>query len=180
MVLGFTIRSDPTRAAPPHPDGFEPHHWLQHQRFSFLYIPVTEDGSSHSSQFFYGERCGDHGKQFRASGSVGNVNKHVIHKHKDEWDRSRPATSSNKPSPILDELEARLLVLEENLPFTFIEAPRLKSIMHVNTDRKRLLQFLWPTKDDVADASKGKLTLLLTLFSLSMSGKMHPSDSTLN
>jgi hypothetical protein len=34
---------------------------------------------------------------------------------------------------------------------------RLKSIMHVNTDGKRLRQFLWWTKDDVANALKGEL-----------------------
>jgi hypothetical protein len=56
MVLGFTIPSGPTRAAHPYLDGFEPHHRGQHQRFSFSYVAFTEDGSSHSSQFF---DCGD-------------------------------------------------------------------------------------------------------------------------
>jgi hypothetical protein len=63
-----------------------------------LDIPVAEDGSSHPSKFFCTERCGDHGKWFRPSGSVGNVNR-----HKDEWDRFQPAMPSNKPLPILEE-----------------------------------------------------------------------------
>jgi hypothetical protein len=59
--------------------------------------------------------------------------------------------------PILHESDALLLVLEENLPFTFVEAPRLKSLMHVETDRKRLATLLRKSKGNVANALKAEL-----------------------
>jgi hypothetical protein len=158
MVLGFTIPVGPTRIPPPHPNGFEPHHWLQHRQFSFLFIPVAEDESIDESQFFYCERCSDRGKWFRASGSVGNVHKYVINKDKEEWDKSRPIQSARDHLPVLREADALLSILEERLPFTFIEAPRLRSIMQIDTDHRRLRGFLYQTKDNVANALKSELS----------------------
>jgi hypothetical protein len=125
--------------------------WLKHKLYGFLFVPVIR--AIPQMEKFWCDRCG---KWLKLSQSSGNVNHHVIAMHRTEVSTTQ---GKDKEQVRLDgRSEMLLLLLENDLPFRFVESPRLRMLTGISIGRRAISNFAGDARAALQKELKGLLS----------------------
>jgi hypothetical protein len=142
----------PPPSEPEHPiPGFVIHHWKCHRVYRFILIPFDANDDEDPQKVFLCLECADSVWR-RRQGGTGNIIKHIQSRHSGLIVREA-AGEMTAQHPILGNSRLLGLVLEQYLPFTFADSPRIKSLLSTPTSRKGLAKYA----DEIARSLETKI-----------------------
>jgi hypothetical protein len=127
------------------------HHWKCHRVHRFILVPFDANDEEDPQKVFLCLECGD-GVWRRRQGGTGNIIKHIQSRHSGLIVREA-ASEMAAQHPILGNSRLLGLVLEQYLPFTFADSPRIKGLLSRPTSRKGLAKYA----DDIARSLETKI-----------------------
>lgn len=125
----------------PHPKQFPIDHWRQHRQWSFLFVPYDVEDKSDGEHLFFCDACSPP-KWLKSSGGTGNLVHHVEHSHRPLYTQKLSHELGTRQGKIpITNFQLLALTLEQNLPFSFADSPRLRAVADIPCDRKGLSEF---------------------------------------
>jgi hypothetical protein len=153
----FRVAFVPCEAPPRMPEEpllrFDVDHWKRHQKYPFIYMGFDADDNADPERRFLCDKCVVP-KWRRTSGTSVNIKKHVARAHRGLL-VGDPV--EEKSDTAVGQTRLLGLLVERNLPFSFVSSPRVRGLFAGCPDRKGMSDFALQMANRVKELIKPEI-----------------------